>query len=88
VSEEQYWNRKVADQLAQINSLLRALVTIGLAGMKIPMAEKVRILADGGFTPSEIAGMIGTTSNTVSVTLYQQRKRKKHAKTPQSETQG
>ena len=74
MTEESYWNRKVADQLAEMNNLLRALVTINLANMKMTMFEKVELLYRGGFTPSEIAAILGTTANSVSVMLSKLRK--------------
>ena len=39
--------------------------------------EKIETLAAVGYTPAEIAALIGSTPNTVSVTLYQARKKKK-----------
>ncbi len=39
--------------------------------------EKIRTLTAAGYTAAEVATLLGTTPNLVSVTLYQMRKKKK-----------
>jgi len=36
---------------------------------ELTQADKIVLLSDAGFQPKEIAGILGTTPNTVSVTL-------------------
>jgi len=43
----------------------------------LSQVEKIDTLTKVGFTPAEIANLIGTTSNTVSVTINQLKKNKK-----------
>jgi DNA-directed RNA polymerase specialized sigma24 family protein len=45
-----------------------------------PQPEQISLLSAAGFSSSEIAGLVGTTSNTVSVTLSQQRRKKTRKK--------
>ena len=60
--------------LAKLDSLLR-VVTVGVTkGMK--QSEQITLLDRVGFAPKEIADLLGTTSNTVSVALSNLRKRK------------
>lgn len=42
--------------------------------------EFMKSLASAGFKPKEIARLIGTTPNTVSVSLHKIKKGKRHAK--------
>ena len=59
-------NGDVTPQLCRIANLL------GLLAVKDePQARKIAILYAAGFTATEIASLIGTTSNTVNVTLSQ-----------------
>lgn len=65
----------VAPLLDKIANLL------GLLAVKdAPQANKIATLGAAGFTPSEIASLIGTTPNTVKVTLSQQKASKKKAR--------
>jgi DNA-binding CsgD family transcriptional regulator len=52
------------------------LVACGLIANK-SQREQIEMLSRIGFPPKEIAGLIGTTSNTVSVNLTAIRKAKK-----------
>ncbi len=54
-----------ADHLARIANLLALLLVRGES-----QTDKVVTLSSAGFTPGEIAGLLGTTSNAVSVALY------------------
>ena len=56
--------------LKRISRLLGLVVTKDAATQK----ERVALLSDAGFEPKEIADLIGTTPNTVSVTLHSLRK--------------
>jgi len=64
---------------AKLDILVR-LIAIWLCGEK-SQTEKIGILASAGLQPKEIADIIGTTSNTVSVALSTL---KKQRKTPHS----
>jgi len=55
-----------AAQLKRIGRLLSLIAT-----KDMPQAETIVFLNSVGYTPSEIAVMLGTTPNTVSVTVYQ-----------------
>jgi hypothetical protein len=61
----------------RIANLLALLLVTGK-----PQPEQISLLNAAGYKPSEIARLIGTTSNTVSVTLSKRRtgkpKKKKH----------
>jgi len=59
----------VVDELRKVKRLLSILVTKGLK-----QREQIDALSRVGFSPKEIAELIGTTANTVSVTLAQMRK--------------
>jgi DNA-directed RNA polymerase specialized sigma24 family protein len=41
--------------------------------------EKIRLLSAAGYTAAEVATLVGTTPNTVSVTLYQIRPKNKRS---------
>ncbi len=72
--KEDYWDRKVADQQSETNSLLRALLAVYLDSMEKTMIQKVKLLYGAGLGIPEIAAVLGTTSNSVSVTLHKIRK--------------
>lgn len=59
-------------EFRKLNKLLILLFTKDL-----PQKEKIKFLDNSGYSPKEIADLIGTTSNTVSVTLNILKKRKK-----------
>jgi DNA-directed RNA polymerase specialized sigma24 family protein len=58
----------------RLDALIR-LVALTLP-KDINQAKKIEILSGVGLSPAEIAGILGTTPNTVSVTLYDIRKKK------------
>jgi CRP-like cAMP-binding protein len=60
--------------LKKLDNLLRLLAADVTQGMK--QGEQIALLDRVGFPPKEIADLVGTTSNTVSVTLNNLRKRK------------
>jgi hypothetical protein len=62
----------VARHLRRIGNLLALIAVKGET-----QAEKVVSLAAAGFSPAEIGPLLGTTANTVSVTLYQTKKKSK-----------
>lgn len=55
-----------AHQLERIANLLALLLTHGK-----PQAEQITVLSGAGYSSAEIAQLVGTTRNTVSVTLSQ-----------------
>ena len=60
-----------ANQLEKLTRLLALLVVKGES-----QVEKIKVLAGAGFASGEIAELLGTTSNTVSVTLSKLRSKK------------
>lgn len=56
-------------ELRKISRLLTLLVTTDMS-----QKQKIEVLSAVGFQPREIAELIGTTPNTVSVTLVHMRK--------------
>jgi hypothetical protein len=57
----------------QLDTLIR-LVAVGL-GQGKTLSEQVRILSCAGMAPKDIAEVVGSSPNTVSVLLYKQKKR-------------
>jgi DNA-directed RNA polymerase specialized sigma24 family protein len=60
--------------LEKLDQLLRVLTISVTKGMK--QNEQITLLDRAGFPPKEIATLLGTTSNTVSVALSNLRKAK------------
>lgn len=60
--------------LAKLDHIIKLMVLAMTDGK--PQVERVRLLAGVGFKPKEIADILGTTPNTVSVTLLAIRKAK------------
>ena len=58
---------------ANRSDLWTRLIAIGLVNGK-PQKEQIRLLSIAGMGPKEIADLIGTTPNTVNVTLSSLRK--------------
>jgi len=52
--------------------LTNLLALFLVKGMK--QADQIDTLSRVGFKPAEVAALLGTTGNTVSVTLYQQKR--------------
>ena len=76
-------NGNNADDLGQKLDVLIRLIAVGLTEGK-PRNDQIHLLAKTGLPPKEIAELLGTTANTVSVALYQKKKkapRKKAAAT-------
>ena len=65
-------NAEILDELRRITKLLALLATKGES-----QKEQIRARANSGFAPKEIADLVGTTPNTVSVTLYAMKKKGK-----------
>jgi DNA-binding CsgD family transcriptional regulator len=66
---------EILDELRQIKGLLSLIATQGLK-----QRDQISALARVGFTPKQIAELLGTTANTVSVYLSEIRKQKKKAR--------
>lgn len=56
--------------------LTNLLALLLIKDMKV-QSEQIAVLSRAGFPSSEIAGLLGTTTNTVSVALYQLKRSKK-----------
>ena len=65
-------NDELIVEIKKLNKLLILLLTKDLT-----QNDKILFLNDSGYTPKEISKLIGTTSNTVSVTINKLKKRKK-----------
>lgn len=72
--DEKQFN-KVSEKLDRIMKILAIQALQGKTGK-----ESIKALSAVGFQPKEIAELIGTTSNTVSVVLSSTKKGNKHAK--------
>lgn len=69
-------DEKILSTLAEkLDSIIKLMVFAMAEGKS--QTEQVRLLSAAGFQPKEIAQAIGTTSNTVRVTLFSLRKHKK-----------
>ncbi len=68
-----------ANEISIKLDILIRLLAVGLCGEK-NQTEKIKILSSAGLQPKEIADIIGTTSNTVSVALSNLKKQKKRNK--------
>jgi len=75
-------NRSNDDQSASTPELLRRLVNIAALWIVKGQSQKEQILTLGGagFSASEIAALLGTTTNTVAVTLSVARSNRKTTK--------
>jgi DNA-directed RNA polymerase specialized sigma24 family protein len=78
-------SKTIANSVLQLSApvdLLERLVN--LAALFVVRGEsqtnQILMLAGAGFSSSEIANLLGTTANTVSVTLYQARSSRKTKK--------
>jgi hypothetical protein len=63
----------LTEEIKKTNKLLALMATKDLQ-----QPEKIKLLSQVGFGPKDIADLIGTSSNTVAVTLTRLRKAKKH----------
>ena len=59
-------------QLRATNSLLAKLLSVQA---ELTQGDLILVLAGAGMPPAEIAGVLGTTSNTVNVSLSRSRKK-------------
>lgn len=66
-------DRSINDKLDRILQLL-ALVAV----REMPQTAQIATLSRAGFSPKEIANVLGTSSNTVRVTLVSIRKMEAH----------
>lgn len=62
----------LTEEIKKTNKLLALMATKDLQ-----QPEKIKLLSQVGFGPKDIADLIGTSSNTVAVTLTRLRKAKK-----------
>ena len=74
LSEDSTLLRKLTIQLEETNALLRVLVKTSLDSVGGQTSEKVALLSQLGFRPSEIARILGTTPNAVAIQLHRLRK--------------
>ena len=60
-----------SSQLRELTARMDAIIKILALTLpkELTQADKIVLLSDAGFPPKEIAGILGTTPNTVSVTL-------------------
>lgn len=68
-------NDTAARQLERIANLLGLLVIHGK-----PQVEQIAVLSSAGYSSAEIAQLVGTTRNTVSVALSQMKAARKQKK--------
>ena len=64
--------------LGEINDSLRRLVRLTALKMVngLPQRDQISLLSHSGFSPKEIAELVGTSANTVSVELSRKRREK------------
>lgn len=76
--------------LAELRSIKRLLIAF-VAIKDLKREEKIRVLDNMGYQPKEIGEILGTTANTIRVTLHSIRKKEKkgkNAETGQNSTEG
>ncbi len=68
-----------SSQLKELTDRMDAIIKILARTLPkdLTQAGKIELLSDAGFPPKEIAAMLGTTANTVSVTLSKKRRAEK-----------
>jgi hypothetical protein len=71
---------------AKLDILIRLTALNVVKDMK-PQREQIRTLSDAGFGPSDIADILKTTSNTVSVTLTEIRKERTSTKAEEQKSE-
>jgi hypothetical protein len=64
--------------IEKLDTLIRLLSLSVISGKSL--REQIKILASAKFSHREIAGIVGTTADTVKVTLYKIRKERKKEK--------
>jgi hypothetical protein len=65
-------NQEVLLELKKMNKLLALIATQGRT-----QSEKILTMSQVGLAPKEISEILGVTANLVSVTLHQNKKKKK-----------
>lgn len=70
--EEKQFN----ELISKMNTIIRLLMTNSLKDMK-KQSDKIVFLSSLGLGPSDIADLLGTTANTVSVTLSKSKRKNK-----------
>lgn len=68
-------NEPEVSELRLIRGLLTALLLSSYDSRSLGQSERIGSLSKAGLPPKEIAELLGTTSNTVSVALYQLKKK-------------
>jgi DNA-directed RNA polymerase specialized sigma24 family protein len=66
--------------MKKLDHLIALLVGIAIRNIKI-QNEQILLLSSAGFKPSEIAEILGTTSNTIRVALSTKKKKRSSKKT-------
>jgi hypothetical protein len=64
--------------MEKLNTLIRLLSLSVISGKSL--REQMKILASAKFSHKEIADIVGTTADSVKVTLYQMRKERRRKK--------
>lgn len=64
--------KEILDELKKMNRLLTNILV-----KDMPRIQKIKFLNMSSYTPKEIATILGTTPNAVSVALYEIKKEKK-----------
>jgi len=70
----------VEEQFKELNEKLDKIIRLLALGLVKDFnfqKEKIMMLSSLGYKPSDIAEFIGTTSNTVSVTIFNERKKER-----------
>lgn len=65
-------NEEIVKELKKLNKLLSIILT-----KELSQREKILFLNKSGFSPKEISEMVGTTANTIRVTLNRLKKSNK-----------
>jgi DNA-binding NarL/FixJ family response regulator len=69
----------VSEQTNELNENIKLLLRLTAVSLVkgLPQREAIQLLSRGGFLPKQIAELLGTSANTVSVELSKERKRAK-----------
>ncbi len=69
----------MSEDFRAVSEKLDTLIRLVAAGLVLnkPQQEQIEVLSKAGFAPKDIAELLGTTANTVRVTLTEIRKGKK-----------
>ncbi len=68
-----------SSQLKELTSRMDAIIKMLALTLpeKLTQSDKIELLSNAGFQPKDIANMLGTTANTVSVTLSKMKREAK-----------